>query len=535
MEGLAAVALALVGLLVVRAGLPPYDDAFFFVRVARNTLSAGVPAWNLADGPVYGNTSQLQQLWATAVLAVAPHHVVALSRLAAAAAVAAAFLLCPRRDIAVFVFLGPVALATVTTGMETALVLGLGAAFLASLGRGTPRGEAAAVGIGGLLYLARPDTGLLTVGTLLLTGRLGPALSLLGVVGAELVALHAVYGTPLPTAFATKLGLNDAYDATFLDRSRAAKLRHVLFFLWTLTPLLPALFAGVRRSGPARPLALVAAAFVAWHLAATTDVMGMHARFYAPALPWLAWAAATQLADRSLDLPSGPDIPTPAVWNMWSVWLLGWACVVAGLVHNSFVPNSEGWAIGRVHPATYVAHVAVAAWLLSRRGWPGAAMLAAVGVWLALPPQPRSGPDPSDLLGRPTPWRTDRAHADAYAAQVTSFRGLSAVARCLPPDVQVWHSEIGVPGIVLPDAHVTDLGGLMSPPVSADHLDAVCLDERPDVLFLPHRNYRSAHRALRDGRCVGGYERVVDRGSSPMYVRAEHLPQLLPCLRDTPL
>jgi hypothetical protein len=43
----------------------PWDDALFFKRFALNTLDHGVAAWNLSDGPVHGNTTQLFQLLST--------------------------------------------------------------------------------------------------------------------------------------------------------------------------------------------------------------------------------------------------------------------------------------------------------------------------------------------------------------------------------------------------------------------------------------------------------------------------------------
>jgi len=531
--GVAAVVLVVVGWLFTRAGLPPYDDAFFFVRFARNTLSHGVPAWNVSDGPVHGNTSQLMQAWATAVAALAPDHVIALTRALLAASLAAAVWLSPRRDVGVVVLLGPVALSTLTTGMETALAIGLGAAFLASLRHNADGFAPLPVLLGVLAYLCRPDTGLLTVGTLLARRRRAEAAALLLGVGACLLAFTWLYGQPLPTAFATKLGLNEAYDATFLARSREAKLRHLLFFAWCLAPVLPAMS---RR--PAWPEAGIATAFVAWHTVFTTDVMGMHARFLAPVLPWVvAAAAAPPRGDtsrhRGVNARQAPGVSLPSTLESLpgspAAWTIGWAATLPVLWLAGAVPTTAGWAIGQVSPWSYAGHIAAVAWIVTGRGWQGGAGLVAAGVLLSAPPA-TDGRHPTDVAGRAMPWRPDRAHVDAYADMVTSFRGLDAVEACLGTDLTAWHSELGVIGMVLSEGHITDLGGLMHPPIPPDDLDAACIAAEPDLVFLPHRNYRQAHRALRRGRCLAGYRRVIERSSSPLFVHPDHLSALAPCL-----
>ncbi|MCA9570206.1 MAG: hypothetical protein KC656_20320, partial [Myxococcales bacterium] len=190
--------------LAARGALPPYDDAFFFVRFARNTLEHGAVAWNVADGPVYGNTSQLQQLVSLVAAVVAPTHVIALLRLVAAGCLIGTVAL-GRRGASTWLILGPVGLATLTTGMETATTLLLGTAFLAEL---DGRARTAWLGIGvAMLTLARPDAALLGISSLALARR-WDALAVAAVgIGGIAAATTALYGSPLPTAFATKLAL----------------------------------------------------------------------------------------------------------------------------------------------------------------------------------------------------------------------------------------------------------------------------------------------------------------------------------------
>ena len=87
---LAVLALLWVG---VRGGLEPYDDALFFLRTADHALQHGTFAWNLEDGPVHGNTSQLYQVVMTAIVALAPEHAIGTSRLLLAGCLVGAGLL----------------------------------------------------------------------------------------------------------------------------------------------------------------------------------------------------------------------------------------------------------------------------------------------------------------------------------------------------------------------------------------------------------------------------------------------------------
>lgn len=476
---------------LLRGGLPPYDDAFFFTRLAANHAQHGVWAWNPADGPVHGNTSQLQQLAVAALHALAPSHTIALGRVVSAGALAGAAILLGRAAPlpALLGFGAPVAIATVFSGMETALALLIGSAWLVCGHAGLR------VGLGVLLYLARPDAALLPAVTLALTvlvddRRRGAAAAelaaMLAGVGAVLLVLDAVYGSALPLSFYLKSGLSDVYDAAFLAKSQTAGRRHLLFFALSAAPL-------VYLGRSARRWLVPALVFVAYHAVSTVDVMGLHGRFYAPCLPWLVWAA----------VQARPPAPPRTLRVASGVW----AAAVAVVVALELVPAGKGWPIGQVPWPVYtgfVAAVLAGAWAPGRR-----LVLPALAVSVLLRP------------GSPG-LASDVVYAERLAGMVTSWRGLAAVRECLPADIGVFHSEIGVPGVLLPDAHITDLGGLMTPgPLDAE---ALCLDRRPDALFLPHRNYAALNAQLREGRCLAeGYVQVVERGSSPLFVRRDRL------------
>ncbi len=500
-------------LLALRLELPPYDDAFFFKRFALNFLDRGAFAWNVADGPVHGNTSQLFQLAVTGLSIIDRERVITLSRILLAGGLlsgAAALWRRAESDEArlpiALAFASPVALAAALSGMETGLVLGLEGLLLSALRRGPAPSAALAV----LLYLARPDTALLSLGALALAPwplrrRAGALVAAAAGIGAALIALKGYYGTALPLSFYVKSGLSGLYDDSyFLARSAAARRRHFLYFLVSAAPL-----AAIAAAGRRWRLLAPAALFVGYHLLFTVDVMGLHGRFFAPALPPLAAAAADGIGDwRRLG------------WRTPALLSAALAAAVAAGVWAGLLPGDAGWSIGRVHPAVYAGAVLAAAALLLRA--PVAPIPRAAAIWGAV-----AG---ALLLAGARPARQvpgDEALAEALAAEVSSWRGLEQLARCLGGRVHLYHSEIGVPGQRLPEARITDLGGLMSPELTLGGADfeTICRRDRPEAIFLPHRNYRVLNAQIRAGSCISGYRRVTGRGSSPLFIRADKIAQ----------
>jgi hypothetical protein len=217
-------------------------------------------------------------------------------------------------------------------------------------------------------------------------------------------------------------------------------------------------------------------------------------------LPWIAAAAA-------------PGWPGPLERRFGVAAGVGWLLAGVALVATGAVPGDAGWAIGRIAMVTYGAYAAAVALVYAPvPSAPVAAVGALAAGWLVAP----------TVAPLEAPVRDD-VYVTRLEAMVTSFRGLDQLARCLGTDIHVMHSEIGVPGMVLRDGRVTDLGGLMSPELATGRVtvEQVCLRDRPEAIFLPHRNYVALNRALRQGTCLRGYRRVVARGSSPLFVRAD--------------
>jgi hypothetical protein len=514
----------------------PYDDAYFFLRFARNFLQHAGFAWNPGDGPVHGLTSQLFQLVAVALAALAPDHAIVAAKIVLAACLGSTawFLvrLCERLsgryDIALVVTLlsvgCPLALWTMHSGMETGiafLVVTLALRAVVAPPPGSAHAPKAAL-VTVFAYVCRPDLALLPA-VAFVVETLGDrrrvalyAVSLGALLGALLLAFHAYYGTALPLPFYAKTRGFAGDDAALRELGAHDKLVHLVTFAAFAGPL----FALTRPLADRRALALVAASavFVAYHAFVTNEIMGYRARFYAPALIPLALAAALG-ARRALDATRARRV----------LWLLAGTLAFVAAHRFGLLATAHAASLERIAWPAFAVSLVLAGWLAlsEETGGRGGARaefalaLYLLGLLAALPP--RAG----RLLD-------DRAFVERSSAEVTTTRGIFDVERCLPKDATVYHSEVGVPGIVLPGARIVDLAGLMSREIALGRptFDALCGRERPQAIFLPHRNYVERNREVLASDCIAFYTRVVQRSSSPLYVRKDLARNFLGCARD---
>ena len=458
--------MALFAVVGLNGRLPVYDDALFFRRFALNLWEHGVWAWNVEDGPVHGNTSQLWQGIVALLALVAPERVLLLSRLVSAAALVAAgaLLMRSRPKAAVVVgLLSPLVLPTVLSGMETSVTVALGAALLV-----VPRGAGV---LTVLLYAARPDTALLSLPTLVLRRQWTHLAGAVAGIGALLALYQWGYGSALPLAATLKVGGVSALEPDMLAMTVQAGRRHGLHALLAVTPLL---ICGWRSWRSWLPAAL----FFAFHAFVSVDVMGLHGRFYAPAVPWLIFAVR--------DLKSAPAG-------------LVWAAAVGLAVHLGAVQGEDGWAIGQVSRWSWLAFVvgtAAACW----RPWLLPVFVTCGVVHLGSFDAPMK----------------DRPLAMRLRVGTASWQGMPTAVRCVGPDAHVFHSEIGVPGVQF--RRVTDLGGLMTPYDTP--FDAQCESHQPELIWLPHRNYTRKRAEAEASPCLlQGYREVTTTTAAPLYVR----------------
>lgn len=533
MPAAAPFALVVAYLLVRDIGVPAYDDAYFFKRFALNALQHGAFAWNVDDGPVYGCTSQAFQLLATACAALVPTHYVAAVKLVSAVALAGLGVVLarwcahaaerPHRGAMIVLFgLGsPLVLGTVLTGMETATTLLVLAGVLAILVHpqgGTRSGPVVAAALTVLVYLFRPDVAIVPAvafGVHALAGRTLPwrfALALALMMIVLLVGLWAYYGTPLPLSFHMKTHGLQPYGEHVLAAGLEDKLHYFAAMLAFAAPL--PWIAAHRRDPTTLALLAATAALWGYHLLLTNEIMGYRARFYVPGLVPLVMAAAR--ADAAFRArPRRPTLVALAVFV--AAVALGYAFAI--------LPTEASDPLARIPWPSYAGLVLGAALLLLPPARPrprietlvlGTILLAAVLGW--------KPPTRFQL-------RSDAQLMRVHARQVTTVRGLFDVARCLPDARTVYHSEMGVTGLVLLRTRVVDLVGIVSD-LRGEPFDRFCMRDRPEAIFLPHRSYRALNEEIQRSQCLRSYRRVVWRSSSPLHVREDLAEPFLRCATE---
>jgi hypothetical protein len=536
----AALLLVIAYVLLVDLDATPFDDSLFFKRFALHALAGRGFSWNVSDGPVYGLTSQLFALLALPLTWLFRAHFVLACKLLLATSLLAAGAILLRfaarskvcaADAGLLVLLAlgtPLTLLGPHTGMETSLSLALLALALNSIleGDGHALHAVRCAGWTVLVYSCRPDAALIPALVFVLSqrrnalGLLQYALLLGLQLGAFLILLRLYYGTALPLPFYAKTAGLSAYDSELRAAGAHNKLEHLLTFCAFSAPL--AWVAAQARDTRVSALLAASAAFVAYQALVTDEIMGYRARFYVPALVSLAFAAilAWEPVRARSDLRAARS-----AWLAWAALLgVGYAARLLEQGHAS--------ALDRVPLTAYAAQLFFGVLLCGRVGkapWLSARAVttASLGV-LALSALALRGPRWPDAP------LDDATFLRRASAEVTTTRGLFEVARCIPGPQTLYHSEIGIPGLLLPEWRIVDLAGLMSTRLALHRppFDEYCLRDRPAVLFLPHKAYRALNAEIRASSCLRDYTRMVRDSSSPLYIRNDLSPAFSACRRD---
>ena len=504
----------------------PYDDAFFFKRFAIHALKYGVFAWNVEDGPVYGLTSQLYQFWTAGVTWLDPSHVVVWAKVFAALCVLVtgfviAHVASDPGSGGPIVLLGlasPVVLATIGTGMETAMtMLLLSIALKKVLRDEQSHTSATSVGLTLLVFLCRPDAAVIpVVAALVVSPSRGAFARRFGLgVGVGVLVLMAgawaYYGTPVPLAFFAKTAGFHGYGAHMAALNLASKREHLVTVGLLSAPLWVLAFQRRDRTN----VALLSATIVFWlyHGFFTQEIMGYRGRFYAPGLVPLTIAAARSWGGGRFESRS---------WKFAVAFgfLLGGMTTLAYV--NEWCATQHGDPNVQIVVPTYAAVVAmgvvVTAPLPSRVATAGVLAGCALSTLAWLSP-------------RPPAIRSDKEFAHALSRQTTSTRGLFILARCFEDLRTVYHSEMGVTGEVLSEVRLVDLAGILSRTRGVE-FDEMCAHDRPEAIFLPHANYVELNDAVKHSDCLRGYQPVVERSSSPLFVRNNLVDRYRRCLTE---
>jgi len=511
-----------------------WDDAYFFKRIGLNILQHGSAAWNLREGPVYGNTSQGFQVVTLLPLLFGADYYISIMKFVSALAMVLTLVLylrAARRSgdlafaagVAFLGACGPFLLLLIHSGMETNtsfVVLAINLLVIHDSAGRTRRQQVVAVVITTLLvYLTRPDAVAISLVTIAVHSTLGerkPDWRLLGCCLAGLLAVLAVcylyFGSPFPLAFYLKSRPLTAYATQFVDLDLVPKRRNLVGLLVMAAPLVHVAAHG--RSAWSRALLAAAAVFVAYHYFFTVEVMGYYARFYVPAMVPVTLAAidaAPRWRERSHAL-------------LTLAFVVVYGAVLLLLYRHRLVYDAKDPMHMRVDRALYLGYAIAASVLLLgahvQASWAAilVALPLAVGSVRGLPLPPLVVHDDATLLAK---------HIERF----TTVRGILAVRACIPPPFRMYHTEIGIPGVLFPSATITDMAGLMDKEFARAGMsfDARCEKDRPELIFLPHRNYKVQRDRILNGTCIRDYQLVVSNSSSPLYVRKDLAGDFVAC------
>jgi hypothetical protein len=532
-----ATLLSIVFLSTLSRGL--WEDGYFLIRFARNFWRHGTLSWNVADGPVYGMTSQTLQLLGAALHPLTPRHMVlglkAACCVALFAALPVAFSAVKSPSAAsssrgvvppplgataglmplvVGLSSAPI-LEAMLTGLETVIGLLVVAMSVVAIFKATDGVRDRVFVIAAMLgvYFTRPDAVLIPVVLLgarwlwALRERAGGSAS----AGKQLRALtwtfagfgagmlillatfHLYYGTALPLPFYIKTHGITVQPADYIVYFEAEKTGNALQAALFAFPFF---FVALHdRSRVVLALMLSGAAFCGYHYFATIETMGYMSRFYLPGLVPIFIAA-------------GLAYPAYQLRRRW---------VVSALVYLLYVAACVGLKRFDTTPPPlemYVpALVATGVMLLGPVGYNAVSALGigsclVVGAALNYPIVALAFEDDETVLLR-------QIRRRAVFNGIEQLRGIA-------PKV-VYHTDMGAPGVLFPEAKVVDLDGLLNEDITlrGKPFEELCQADRPDAIYVPNEGYAQLRREILSSECLKGYRAVTSMKHAPLHIRKD--------------
>ncbi|MEM1206347.1 MAG: hypothetical protein AAGN66_24155 [Acidobacteriota bacterium] len=483
-----------------------FDDAYMFLRYAKNFLAGDGVAWNPGGPPVYGTTSLLHFAVVTALWAVFPGadpggFLVAVSLVTALLGLGFLVLGCRRLSrsrllgsrLVLPAAVVPVFLASstflfhATSGMDTALGFAAnGLLILAGLrwiARPGPGSLALVVVAAYLSFSARPDnllhaTFFPLVGMALLGERGGRrrwrnlaayAVALGAVLAVDTAVKVMVFGGALPLSFYAK---RSGFYEGYVGYPRWNPVAYLFEILRLVAPFLVAVALFVTRRSARLVAALLAPAALTWaYYFSVVQIMAQKARFYVPSTPFLA-VAAVLVVDRYVARADGWD-PAPG---------------------DDAAPRGTALEGARVR---LLRGAAVAALVLASSSALVEGKL--VSAWA------KYG------LERPAPVESSTVTSTAAESPLpsldwwTSIQAFGELARQLPAGTRVAMSEHGLVAALAPQIEVIDMVGLHDPYFAHRGFDVdELLGREPDLIWFPHPDYTRMIAELWDAEALWG-------------------------------
>jgi hypothetical protein len=479
-----------------------FDDAYMFYRYAMHVRQGLGVSWNLDGMHTYGQTSPL---WALIVLLLSyvPKNISAVLMLgswvfsvfaltAMAWAVASdAVSRVMQQFWCVFPLVAvPVALTSTfschaTTAMETMLAVTLGAVFLGLIlgwQRGTVRAEFVGL-VGLLLFLTRPESAVVVVlvPTLFFlfsrqTATKGSILVVLGWffagVALEMVTCKLYFHTALPLSYAMKSGYG---YAGYAGNWHPFSVMFGFFSSYRIYLVVMALF--VRRKEWKLVAACVLPALLTFaYLTTVTQIMGFHARFYVPYLPFFVVPSLLVIDRRAAEFGEAQ-----AQWSVKKTLTHLVAALVVLVCCHGALPTMVGAAVDDREQAKKLAY-------------------------------------------GPVVLRTDAGSELPERPYLDVMWGLTnLVVNQLPEGSTVAASEVGYLGGHAIEVNIVDLAGLNDNEIAMHGFQMKSLLARkPDVIWMPHWDYTYQRgEMLSDPALLEQYDLYAGAANYGLAVRKE--------------
>ncbi len=508
-----AAATSIERLMVVRRDKLSFDDAYMFLRYVHNIRHGLGFSWNLNGVHTYGPTSLLWSFcvlllsylptdpWTQLLLGSWACSIAAVIAMAWAVTANAQSTWLRRPLLTLALIAAPLFASTLFqgdqfNGMETMLATALCALFLGLclLWRAGRIPPTVAGGVGVLLFLARPESGLVTLLLPALVGWLptGPFgdektrregrpplrsfVLLYGVFCAgvllELALCRLYFGTPVPLSVHMKGG--NAYRG-YADVWYPSLM--LIAFLSALQLFVAALVLLARRRDLRLVLSgLIPAALVFAYLGTVTQIMGFDSRYYVPYAPLLVVPAVLVLdrwlAQGSAESDAWPGNTLRSRGAVVAVLLIFFLLFHSQAVQRKFRLLEHG------HHVEY---------------------------------------DPAQLRIVAT------APLPTYEWQPMMLAITDDLIAPLPPGVTVASTEVGYLGERASHANVIDMAGLNDPQIALHGFQvASFLKRKPDLIWMPNTSYTYQRGVLfSDPALLAQYDVYADAGNYGIAIRKD--------------
>lgn len=453
---------------IPKAQFSSFDDAYMFLRYAKNWLAGNGFSWNAVDGPVYGITSFAHLILVTFFRAITSLSDVSLlplisftaGILALAVLVAIGFIFferlrrfwSPLLILPIIVF-GSAFKYHSTTGMETTLSLFFNSLFVAATiyvaSRRSKLGLALVLIASYLVYLTRPDMGIfcLVFPPLFIIASeksrwktaLAYLLTISVILIGDILLKKAIFGDFIPLPAIAK---SISYYRGYIGAKNWNSAVETMFFLRETLPFLIIiiLFCN-KKSLPKVGAIFIPIVLTFGYYLQVIQIMGYYARYYLPSLPFVILAAYISL-DSYLKY-NEESLSGYRTYLRASIAILLFAVITSPWIET---------AMERTWAKLFVAHI--------------------------------------DHYRAETEYRTSEEGDLPELGWWDSKLEMDSLLQKLPSGISVASSEYGYLSAMNMDISFIDIVGLHDRQVAAEGFSAdVLFEKNPDLIWFPHPHY----------------------------------------------